>query len=108
MFDGRNTCPRDHKVSCLSPGPIDGGCCQVTPRDRPLGFSVHRRNPGHWDITTRWGRAFRIRGALGNVMVSDEHMTSDGKYPPGWMHFDTVTAAMAFCAAQLMHEAPDV
>jgi len=35
-------------------------------------FSVGRRNPGHWDIVTKDGRLFRIRGGPGQYVICDE------------------------------------
>lgn len=65
-----------------------------------LGFSVIYRNPGHWDICSDGGRAFRIRGEPGNVLVGDERTRVAAAAP--WMIFQTVSTALLFCADQLM------
>lgn len=98
-------CPLSpHIIGCV-PGPSGGLCCRVTPTTRPLGFSVIRRNPHHWDIATQGGRAFRIRGEPGCVLVGDERVDEHGQQAePGWKPFRSVAAAMAWCADELMHE----
>lgn len=63
-------------------------------------FSVVRRNHGHWDITTRKGRLFRIRGEPGAYIAMDER----AKPYPGSRGFRTLTSCMAFICDQLMHE----
>lgn len=96
----------------------------------PLGFSVHYRNPGHWDINaTRcpgrleaWQhvhpggqyydtdpsreRAFRIRGKPGAVSVIDErwnpHLGLNDKRRITM--FRTVSAAMLWISEELMQE----
>lgn len=98
-------CPLNADMQCL-PGPAsDGLCCKVTPTTRPLGFIVIRRNPHHWDVATQGGRAFRIRGEPGCVLVGDERVDERGQQAePGWKPFRSVAAAMAWCADELMHE----
>ena len=62
-------------------------------------FQVVRRNNGHWDILTKKGRAFRIRGEPGSYVAMDER---EPPYPV--IHFKTVTACMTFICEILMHE----
>lgn len=109
-YDTMPKCPRhrpgESPVGCL-PGPTeDGGCCKVIPVGRPCGFSVIHRNPHHWDIVTRYGRAFRIRGEPGDVLVSDEREDDSRPKPRDWIHFKSVSLALAYCGEQIMHE-PD-
>jgi len=66
----------------------------------PSGFSVRRRNFGHWDIITAEGRAFRIRGGPGDWHVIDER-TLPG---PDRLTFKDQGAAMAYICAEMMHE----
>ena len=66
-------------------------------------FGVLYRNSGHWDLTQEYGRAFRIRGEPGDVVVHDERIDSR-PFPRESLRFKTVGAAMAFCCDQLMHE----
>lgn len=97
-------CPRKPGVECMSPGPRpDGGCCEVIPADRHINFTVVYRNPGHWDIATGYGRAFRIRGEPGAVKVADERVDDERPHPRGWIAFKTVGTALAWCADELMH-----
>lgn len=94
----------------------------------PLGFSVCYRNPGHWDIYAKqvpgrasaWKaahptgltsardgedeRAFRIRGAPGNVFVYDERWNPHRPHPRGEMTFRTVMSAMLWISEELMQE----
>lgn len=70
---------------------------------RKEGFSVSWRNPGHWDIYAERERAFRIRGEPGNVLVLDEREEGP-PHPRAAVEFRTVTAAMAWCADELMVE----
>ncbi|MHB1097971.1 MAG: hypothetical protein ACYCZR_00320 [Burkholderiales bacterium] len=66
----------------------------------PTGFSVVRRNFGHWDICTREaGRVFRIRGGPGRYLAMDER---ESPYPV--TEFKTITACMSFICDALMHE----
>lgn len=71
----------------------------------PETFSVNWRNPGHWDVYTGNGRAFRIRGEPGYVQVSDERRGDGfGTGTRPWLLFETVNSAMAWIALQLMAE----
>ena len=68
------------------------------------GFSVSRRNYGHWDITNReQGRMFRLRGGPGQWDVIDERKGKgqNSAMPPP---FKDQSAAMAYICAELMHE----
>ena len=69
-------------------------------------FSVHRRNPGHWDVSDGKERAFRIRGEPGRVLVIDERSDEMkyGKFPRAPMAFPTIQAAMGYIAFQFMFE----
>ena len=65
-------------------------------------FTVGRRNPGHWDVMTKDGRAFRIRGGPGHYVVHDEREgkgANDTRSP-----FKTVTACMVYICDEFMHE----
>jgi hypothetical protein len=62
-------------------------------------FKVLKRNPGHWDIITDKGRAFRIRGGPGSYCAMDER---EAPYPV--TKFKTVGACMTFICDELMHE----
>lgn len=101
-------CPRKPGVECVVPGPTpEGGCCEIIPDGRPTNFTVIYRNPGHWDITTGYGRAFRIRGEPGDVLVDDERVNDSRPHPRGWIPFKTVGTALAWCADELMHSSPE-
>jgi hypothetical protein len=63
-------------------------------------FNIHRRNPGHWDVTTDQGRAFAIRGERGDVVVRDER--GNGRKPN--RDFKSLTAAMVWVTEELMTE----
>lgn len=67
------------------------------------GFSIYRRNPGHWDVSSRdHGRLFRPRGGPGQWDVIDER---PGKGQNSTlMPFKEQSAAMAYICAELMHE----
>lgn len=67
------------------------------------GFSVYRRNYGHWDISSKeHGRLFRLRGGPGQWDVIDERK---GKGQNSKMAaFKDQSAAMAYICAELMHE----
>lgn len=67
------------------------------------GFGTVYRNPGHWDLVQNDGRKFRIRGEPGNVWVHDERR-GGRPFPREALGFKSVSAAMAYCADQLMHE----
>ena len=102
--DAHMKCPRDPKKLCLSPGPTRaGGCCCVIPPG-PTNFTVGYRNPGHWDITTAYGRAFRIRGERPNVVVYDERTDDARPHPRDAVKFKSVEGALNWCATQLMDE----
>lgn len=65
-------------------------------------FSVYRRNYGHWDISSKEGRLFRLRGGPGQWDVIDERV---GKGQNSTMlSFKDQSAAMAYVCAELMHE----
>jgi hypothetical protein len=94
----------------------------------PLGFAVHYRNPGHWDVTAQacpgrasaWKsahpggqttarddereRAFRIRGEPGNVIVMDERWDPHRPHPRESIKFRSVLAAMLWIVEELMQE----
>jgi hypothetical protein len=66
------------------------------------GFSVIRRNYGHWDICTKEGRLFRLRGGPGEWDVIDERV---GKGQNSTMlTFREQSAAMSYICAEMMHE----
>jgi hypothetical protein len=68
------------------------------------GFSVYRRNFGHWDISSQeYGRMFRLRGGPGQWDVIDERKGKgqNSTMPPP---FKDQSAAMAYICAELMHE----
>lgn len=44
-----------------------------------MSFSVAQRDKGHWDITSREGRLFRIRGEYPKFIVYDERPNSQRK-----------------------------
>lgn len=75
-----------------------------TQKNAPTGsalsyFSVHWRNPGHWDVVGHAGRLFAIRGEHGAVAIRDE------RGPVGYRDdFPTVESAMAWIVGTLMHE----
>jgi hypothetical protein len=102
------TCPHDPNKQCLSPGPTrEGGCCHVI-QSGPTGFSVGYRNPGHWDVYTKYGRAFRIRGEEPNVVIFDER-TNDSRreqltFKNVPLTFKSVSKALSWCADELMDE----
>jgi hypothetical protein len=65
------------------------------------GFSVIRRNYGHWDISNHeQGRLFRIRGGPGKYGVLDERNGADRETKV----FKTVIACMAYICDELMFE----
>lgn len=67
------------------------------------GFSVYRRNYGHWDISSReHGRLFRLRGGPGQWDVIDERVGKGTRSP--LTPFKEQSAAMAYICAELMHE----
>ena len=67
------------------------------------GFSISRRNPGHWDVASRdHGRLFRLRGGPGQWDVIDERAGKgqNSRLTP----FRDQAAAMAYICSELMHE----
>lgn len=96
----------------------------------PYGFSISRRNPGHWDVyaqqcpgkASAWRaahpdgttsardaeteRAFRIRGEPGNVIVMDERWDPTMPHPRESLTFRSVLAAMVYIMEELMREPP--
>lgn len=70
------------------------------------GFSVIRRNHGHWDIVTKEkGRLFRLRGGPGEWWVSDERAEKPPYHRPiNDVVFRDQSAAMAWVCSELMHE----
>ncbi len=94
----------------------------------PCGFSVHWRDPGHWDIMaaqvpgkiSAWKaahpkgttnshdgmkeRAFRIRGEPGAVKVLDERWDPYRPHPRKTIKFRSIPAAMLWIMDELMQE----
>lgn len=74
--------------------------------DTPKGFSVIRRNYGHWDIVRQSeGRLFRLRGGPGAWRIFDER--KDAHLLPVQISnlvFKEQSAAMAWVCAELMQE----
>ena len=69
------------------------------------GFSVMRRNYGHWDISSGGRRLFRLRGGPGEWCVLDERPeTRSSDRPINAVQFRDQAAAMAWICAELMHE----
>jgi len=67
------------------------------------GFSIYRRNFGHWDVSSKeGGRLFRLRGGPGQWDVIDERSGVGQK--SGLATFKDQSAAMAYICAELMHE----
>lgn len=62
-------------------------------------FKVHYRNPGHWDIYTEEGRAFRIRGGPGRYLAMDERSR-----PCPTTEFKTIGTCMQYICDELMFE----
>ncbi len=97
------TCPERSDIKC-SGARVGRGCCCVTP-DKPIGFEVFPRDDHHWDVSTQYGRAFRIRGLPGEVIVFDERKfsaTSPRAPHRNRLAFATIKEALAFCAGELM------
>lgn len=68
-------------------------------------FCISRRNPGHWDIASKEGRLYRIRGGPGDYWVNDERLATykvKGEYPI--YKFKSLIAAIGFICDDLMHE----
>ncbi len=96
----------------------------------PFGFSVNYRNPGHWDVYAKQchgkvsaflsldpgnsttghdgqtERAFRIRGAPGNVVVYDGRWDPHRPFPREALKFRSVMGAMLWIMEELMQEPP--
>jgi hypothetical protein len=94
----------------------------------PMGFSVFRRDAGHYDITAAKcpgsveafyannpegrtsatepmrERAFCIRGSVGKVFVRDERWDPTRPHPRESLTFKTVTMAMLWITEELMQE----
>lgn len=81
------------------------------------GFSIHDRNPGHWDVVAKskfvkpglqWPqeeRAFCIRGEPGDVQVRDERYNPafpTGGNPRRIKSFKSIQAALLYIADELM------
>lgn len=64
-------------------------------------FSVHRRNPGHWDIWVDERRVFCIRGGPGKYIVADKRINKNMYNPPP---FKTIGTCMAYICDELMFE----
>ncbi len=69
--------------------------------DKPQGFSVIRRNYGHWDITNSKTRIFRIRGFQGKYLVIDERESQAQRLN---MEFNTTSMCMTYICDELMFE----
>lgn len=65
------------------------------------GFSVSRRNYGHWDINGFDRRLFRIRGGPSKYVVIDER---DDAVRKDVLTFKTVGACMGYICDELMFE----
>lgn len=98
------------------------------PKHFPCGFSIYRRNTGHWDVAadmvsgraSAWlaahpggttsekdggrERAFRIRGEPGNVVVYDERWDPHRPHPRNDIKFRSVMMAVLWIAEELMKE----
>jgi hypothetical protein len=61
-------------------------------------FNVYQRDEHHWDVSDGKRRVFAIRGEPGAVLVRDE------RKGPKSHSFKTVTAAVAWCADELMSD----
>lgn len=69
------------------------------------GFQFIYHNPGHWDVVNfKYGRMFRIRGDIGDVVVFDERPIQGeaGREPA--KRFKTVAAATSYITDILMYE----
>lgn len=65
-------------------------------------FCISRRNFGHWDIVSKEGRLFRLRGGPSQWDVIDERV-GKGQNSTS-VPFKEQSAAMAYICAELMHE----
>lgn len=71
----------------------------------PQGFSVIRRNYGHWDfVRSSEGRLFRLRGGPGEWRVIDERPDYEDKERPPVKKFKEQAAAVSYITSELMHE----
>lgn len=71
----------------------------------PTGFSVSWRNTGDWDVCSAFERAFAIRTvSAGFVYVRDERKHDSRPFPRNPHIFRSLTAAIAWCADELMAE----
>ncbi len=80
---------------------------ELCPKMEQRGFSVHRRDEGHWDIWGDKGREWRIRGEHGAASVYDERRDKNGVWLPDrhpTMKFPSVSSAFAFIAGHYMME----
>ena len=72
------------------------------------GFSVRRRNYGHWDIWNDNERIFAVRGGPGKYFLRDERSMRDTPKESGdskeWPHFKTLGMLMAYVCEELMYE----
>ena len=67
------------------------------------GFSVYRRNFGHWDVCAAGhGRLFRLRGGPGAWDIIDEREAKGQNSK--MVTFKDQSAAMAYVCAEMMHE----
>lgn len=66
----------------------------------PMNFSVNRRNYGHWDICTKEGRAFAIRGGPGYYYLRDERRGHSNEP----IRYKTLMACMVFVCDAFMYE----
>jgi len=67
------------------------------------GFSVTKRNAGHWDFTARdEGRLFRLRGGPGDWRVFDERKIPAASPPQ--TSYREQGQAVAYIMAELMYE----
>ncbi|MGH0003129.1 hypothetical protein ACQU0X_23925 [Pseudovibrio ascidiaceicola] len=64
-------------------------------------FNVYRRNIGHWDISSKDGRLFRLRGGPGEWEIYNERK---GKERMPTLKFKDQGTAMAYVCSELMHE----
>lgn len=65
------------------------------------GFSVHRRNIGHWDIFHNGDRVFKLRGGPSHWRVEDERECGTKINPP---RFKDQSSAMSYICSELMYE----
>lgn len=107
MSDVKPNCPMQQGVEC-SPGPHKNGrCCHEMP-EYPISFTVNRRNPHHWDVYAGNGRAFRIRGEPGAILVLDERYDRELPIHKTEVQVKTVGEAITYIADIFMAERPRV